>query len=88
MVNVLSACILNSEKTNQLSVNSMGTQAGLSKGFIRYNKDESIEKARLISEGDERGFKLIDADETRSKFSENQVLRFEQWIIKECKLVI
>jgi hypothetical protein len=42
----------------------------------------------LISEGDERGFELIDADQTRSKFSEAQVSRFEQWIIKDCKLVI
>ena len=59
MINVLSACILNGEKTNQLSDNSMGKQAGLSKGFIWYNKDKSIKKARLINKGDERGLELI-----------------------------
>ncbi len=88
MVNVLSACILNGDKTNQLSVDKMGKQAGLSKGFIQYNKNKSAEKVRLISEGDERGFKLMDADQTRSKFLEAQVSRIEQWIIKDCELVI
>ena len=67
MVNVLSACILNGDETNQLSVDKMGKQAGLSKGFIQYNKNKSAEKARLINKGDERGFELIEADQTRSK---------------------
>ena len=67
MINVLSACTLNGDKTNQLSDNSMGKQAGLSKGFIWYNKDKSIKTARLINKGDERGFELIEADQTRSK---------------------
>ena len=59
MINVLSACILNGDETNQLSDNSIGKQAGLSKGFIWYNKDKSIKKARLINKGDERGLELI-----------------------------
>ena len=87
MVNMLSACILNDEVTNHQSVASTGKQDGLSRQFIRTYKSKSFEKARLISEGDERGFELIEADQTRSKFKEAQVSRFEQWIIKDCELV-
>ena len=72
MVNVLSACILNGEVTNHLSASSMGKQAGLSKHFIHSNKSKSFEKARLISVGDESGFKFMEADQTRSKFGEAQ----------------
>jgi hypothetical protein len=86
MANILTACILNGDDNRQLY--TAGSQAGLSKGFIQYNKDKSAKKARLISEGDERGFESIEADKTRSKLSEAQVSRFEQWIIKDCKLVI
>ena len=39
IVNVLSACILNGGETNQLSVDKMGKQAGLLKGFTQYNKN-------------------------------------------------
>jgi hypothetical protein len=84
---MLSACILNDEVTNHQSVASTGKQDGLSRQFIRTYKSKSFEKARLISEGDERGFELIEADQTRSKFKEAQVSRFEQWIIKDCELV-
>jgi hypothetical protein len=87
MVNVLSACILNDEVNNHLSASSMGKQAGLSKHFIHFNKSKSFEKARLISAGDKRGFEFIEADQTRSKFKEEQLSMFEQWIIKDCELV-
>jgi hypothetical protein len=66
----------------------LGIQVGLSRGFIQWNKDKSAKKTRLINEGDERGFEFVKADQTRSKFNEAQVSRFEQWIIKDCELVI
>jgi hypothetical protein len=44
--------------------------------------------ARLIKEGDERGFELIEPDKHRSKYPLETVKRFEQWIIKDCELVI
>jgi hypothetical protein len=58
IVNVLSACILNSNN-NQMSITEMGKQAGLSKRYTQFNKAKSFERARLIQEGDEKGFELI-----------------------------
>jgi hypothetical protein len=51
------------------------------------NEQKNFEKARLISAGDKRGFEFIEADQTRSKFKEEQLSMFEQWIIKDCELV-
>ncbi len=79
IVNVLSACILNSNN-NQMSITEMGKQAGLSKHYIQFNKAKSFKKARLIQEGDEKGFELIEPEKTRSKFFNDTIKSFEQWI--------
>ena len=47
-----------------MSITEMGKQAGLSKPYIQFNKAKSFEKARLIQEGDEKGFELIEPEKT------------------------
>ncbi len=63
IVNVLSACILNSNN-NQMSITEIGKQAGFSKTYIQLKKAKSFKKARLIQDGDEQGFELIKPEKT------------------------
>jgi hypothetical protein len=87
IVNTLMACILNKDKCT-ISTTSIGKHAGLSKHCISYNKAKSFQTARLIKAGDERGFKLIEPEKHCSKYPLETVEKFEQWIIKDCELVI
>ena len=38
--------------------------------------------------GESKGFEMIDTDQQRSKFTNEQWEDFEQWIESHCKLVI
>ncbi len=71
-----------------MSITEMGKQAGLSKCYIQLNKAKSFEKARLIQEGDEKGFELIELEKTQSKFFNDTIESFEQWLFKDCGLVM
>ena len=66
----------------------MGKHAGLSKHCIAYNKAKSFEKARLIQAGDEQGFEIIEPEKLRKKISPETITLFEQWIVKDCELII
>ena len=46
------------------------------------------ERAMLIKAGDLAGYELYEDDKTRSKLSEAELNKFDQWILNDCELVI
>jgi hypothetical protein len=65
----------------------MSSQLGISSGVFRNFHKRSTERAQLILSGDNSGYKLIDSDQVRSKFSIVQQEAFKIWIVSHCDLV-
>ena len=82
------ACLHYDNGSNQLSASASGKQIGLIKWAISRAKKTSSNRIGLIMSGDKKGFEFVDADQTRSKFKDAQLVKFEQWIEKDCQLVI
>jgi hypothetical protein len=61
VVNLLTACVMNGND-NQMSTSAMGKYASLSCNFIHKNKAKYFSNIRLIQEGDEKGFELIEQE--------------------------
>ena len=87
-VNMVFACIHYDNDNKQLSASATGKQIGLTKYAIYQAKKKSTKRIGLIMSGDKKGFEFVDADQTRSKFKEEQLAKFELWIEKDCQLVI
>jgi hypothetical protein len=87
-VNMVFACIHYDNGNKQLSASATGKQIGLTKYAIYRAKKKSTKRIGLIMSGDKKGFEFVDADQTRSKFKEEQLAKFELWIEKDCQLVI
>ena len=87
-VNMVCACIHNCEDNNQLSGSAIGHHLGVNKNFVSRAKFKSYKRVALITSGDKKGFEFVDTDQKRSKFNDEQLTKFEQWIEKDCQLVI
>ena len=66
----------------------IGKQAGLSTKKIRRYSSRSLEKALLINSGDKKGYELIESDQDRTKYSGNERDALEEWLLKDCDLII
>jgi hypothetical protein len=87
-VNIVCACIHNCKDDNLLSVSTIGHQVGVGKMLVSHAKIKTYQWIALIMSGDKTGFEFIDTDQKRSKFNDEQLTKFEQWIEKDYQLVI
>ena len=87
-VNMVNACIHNCNDGNQLSMNAIGRQVGMHRSSISRSKIKSYNRVALIMSGDKKGCEFVDTHQKRSKFTNEEITKFEQWIEKDCQLVI
>ena len=87
-VNMVNACIHNCNDGNQLSMNAIGRQVGMHRSSISRSKIKSYNRVALIKSGDKKGYEFVDTDQKRSKFTNEEITKFEKWIKKDCQLVI
>jgi len=88
MVNVLSACLFSGTNNNDVSACMIGKQAGLSTKKIKRYSSRSLETALLINSGDKKGYELIESDQDRTKYSGDERDALEEWLLKDCDLII
>ena len=87
-VNVISMCLFSDLESSGTKPAQIGKMANLSYGCIKRYSSKVFEKARLIQSGDKKGYELIEADQDRSKYSEEELAAFDNWILKDCQYVI
>jgi hypothetical protein len=66
----------------------VGKQTGLARGKITQYLPRSLEKTLIIHSGDKKGYKLIETDQDRTKYSKEERDALEKWLLKDCDLVI
>jgi hypothetical protein len=66
----------------------VGKQTGLTRGKISQYLYRSLEKALIIHSSDKKGYKLIETDQDRTKYSKEERDALEEWLLKDCDLVI
>ncbi len=87
-VNVLSFCLFCSPDSMDMTACMVGKQVGLSPGKIRHYSVRSLEKALLVTSGDKKGYELIEMDQDRTKYSEEEKVALEKWLLKDCEFVV
>ncbi len=66
----------------------VGKQTGLTRGKITRYLSRSLEKALITHSGDKKGYELIETDQDRTKYSKEERDALEEWLLKDCDLVI
>ena len=63
-------------------MNAIGRQVGMHRKGINRSKIKSCNRVAQIMSGDKKGFEFADTDQKRSKFKDEVITKFEQWIEK------
>jgi len=75
-------------KSSGITERMLGRFLGFSTGAAHRNFKKGRQKAALIMVGDEEGYELIEEEKDRSKYSAEELKRFDNWILNECEVVV